>query len=83
MPRKERMGVVVSDKMDKTRVVLVTQKKRHDKYGKVQTWTKRYKVHDPQNTAQTGDMVRIIESRPISKDKCWALVEVVKHTEEV
>ncbi len=83
MPRKEKVGTVVSDKMDKTRVVAVVERTKHPRYKKIHVKTTRFKAHDPENTAQLGDVVRIVESRPFSKDKCWALKEIIKHIEEV
>lgn len=83
MPRKERIGTVVSDKMDKTRVVAIVERHSHPRYKKIQIKTIRFKAHDPENVSKTGDTVRIVESRPISKEKCWALAEVIKHVEEV
>lgn len=82
MPRKERTGLVVSDKMDKTRVIKIVEKVQHAKYGKVQTKTVKYKFHDETNDAKMGDTVRIIESRLYSKDKCWALKAIIKRSEE-
>ena len=76
--RKTRVGEVVSDKMDKTVVVAVTRLVRHPLYGRFVKKTKKFKVHDENNECQTGDVVRIMETRPISKDKCWRLVEVTK-----
>jgi len=75
--RKVLIGRVTSDKMDKTIVVQVERLKRHPLYGKVIRLHKKYKAHDEQNAAAIGDMVKIIESRPISKEKRWALVEVM------
>jgi small subunit ribosomal protein S17 len=83
MPRKEKVGVVVSDKMNKTRVVVVEERKSHPRYRKVHMVTTRFKAHDPENASKSGDVVRIIESRKFSKEKCWALKEIIKHTEEV
>lgn len=83
MPRKEKIGTVVSDKMDKTRVVSVVERHSHPRYKKIQVKTTRFKAHDPANTSKAGDLVRIIESRPFSKEKCWALKEVIKQAEEV
>jgi small subunit ribosomal protein S17 len=71
------MGVVTSDRMDKTIVVEVTTTKRHKLYGKVVRLVKKYKVHDEENTCRVGDRVQIIESKPISKQKRWALVSVL------
>ncbi|MFN8639537.1 MAG: 30S ribosomal protein S17 [Dehalococcoidia bacterium] len=75
--RKARIGTVVSDKNDKTVIVSVERAKRHRLYHKVIRTTKRYQVHDPENRATIGDMVRIEECRPISKLKRWQLVEVL------
>lgn len=83
MPRKERVGTVVSNKMDKTCVVAIVESHPHPRYKKIMTKTTKFKAHDPQNAAQIGDVVRIVESRPISKEKCWALKEVIKHVEGV
>lgn len=83
MPRREKIGTVVSDKMDKTRVVAVVERKSHPRYKKIYTKTTRFKAHDPENTSRMGDLVCIVESRPLSKEKCWALKEVIKHEEEV
>lgn len=74
---REFVGVVTSDKMDKTIVVTVSTKKLHRLYKKYVSRSKKYKAHDAQNEANIGDTVRIVESRPISKDKCWRLVEIV------
>ena len=76
--RKILVGRVTSDKMDKTIVVQVERLKRHTRYGKILRFHNKYKVHDEKNSAKEGDMVKIIESRPISKEKRWALIEVVK-----
>lgn len=76
MPIKERLGVVVSDKMDKTIVVAIENRVTHKKYGKIVSKTKRYKVHDENNECQTGDYILIIETRPLSKTKRWALKEI-------
>ncbi len=75
--RKVLVGRVTSDKMDKTIVVRVERLKRHAQYGKVMRFHKKYKAHDEQNSAKIGDMVEIIESRPLSKEKRWTLVEVL------
>ena len=75
--RKSRTGLVVSDKMDKTVVVAIERRVPHPIYGKMITRTKRLKVHDEENSAKTGDTVRIVETRPLSKDKRWRLVEIV------
>lgn len=76
--RKTRTGVVVSDKMQKTIVVEIVRKAKHPLYGKTVKLTKRYKVHDEESQAKLGDKVLITETRPISKDKRWRLVEVVE-----
>lgn len=75
---REFVGVVTSDKMEKTIVVQVSTKKLHRLYKKYVARSKKYKAHDEKNDAKIGDTVRIIESRPISKDKCWRLVEIVE-----
>lgn len=76
--RKQRVGVVVSDKMDKTAVVMVKDKVLHPLYGKTVNRTAKFKVHDENNECGIGDHVRIMETRPISKDKRWRLVEIVE-----
>ena len=76
--RKKRLGRVVSDKMDKTIVVAVETKVRHPLYGKTVNRTTKFKAHDENNTAKIGDRVMIMETRPLSKDKRWRLVEVVE-----
>jgi small subunit ribosomal protein S17 len=76
--RKVREGLVVSDKMDKTAVVAVVRLKRHPLYGLVQRVTKKYHAHDEANECKAGDRVRIMETRPISKTKCWRILEVVE-----
>jgi small subunit ribosomal protein S17 len=76
--RKTRVGEVVSDKMDKTAVVAVTRLVRHALYGRFVKKTSRFKVHDEKNECQVGDIVKIMETRPLSKDKRWRLVEVMK-----
>ncbi len=76
--RKILVGQVTSDKKDKTIVVQVERLKRHTRYGKVMRFHNKYKVHDEQNKAKVGDKVKIIESRPISKEKRWALVEILE-----
>ena len=75
--RKTRTGVVVSDRMDKTIVVQVERKKPHPMYGKVVRYTRKFHAHDERNEAKTGDTVRIVESRPLSRLKRWRLVEIV------
>lgn len=76
--RKTRIGKVVSDKMDKTVVVSIERRVQHPVYGKMVRRTKRLKAHDERNDAKTGDTVRIMETRPLSKDKRWRLVEIVE-----
>jgi small subunit ribosomal protein S17 len=76
--RKTRTGVVVSDKMQKTVVVAIERRMPHPVYGKMMTRTKRLKAHDEENSAKAGDTVRIMETRPLSKDKRWRLVEIVE-----
>ncbi|HIU90854.1 MAG TPA: 30S ribosomal protein S17 [Candidatus Fimimonas merdipullorum] len=76
--RKERVGTVVSDKMDKTIVVAVVSKYKHPLYKKTVSQTKKYKVHDETNQCGVGDTVRIAETRKLSKDKNWRLVEIVE-----
>jgi len=76
--RKMRIGTVVSDKMEKTVVVQIERRVQHPVYGKMVRRTKRLKAHDEKNDAKTGDTVRIMETRPLSKDKRWRLVEIVE-----
>lgn len=76
--RKERVGLVVSDKMDKTVVVAVTDKAKDPLYKKTITRTKKFKAHDENNECGVGDTVRIAETRKISKDKNWRVVEIVE-----
>ena len=76
--RKERVGIVVSDKMDKTIVVAVSERVKHPLYKKIVNRTKKFKAHDENNACGIGDKVLIQETRPLSKDKCWRLVEVVE-----
>lgn len=76
--RKERVGLVVGNKMDKTVTVAVKRLVPHPLYKKVLRRTKKYHAHDEDNTCNVGDLVRIRETRPLSKTKCWRMVEVVK-----
>lgn len=76
--RKTRVGTVLSDKMHKTIVVKVQRRTRHYEYSKEITKFEKFKVHDEKNQAHTGDKVRIEETRPLSKDKRWRLVEILK-----
>jgi small subunit ribosomal protein S17 len=75
--RKTRVGVVVSDKMQKTVVVRIDRRFAHARYGKIVTRSAKVKAHDEQNSAKMGDTVRIMETRPLSKDKRWRVVEIV------
>ena len=77
--RKERVGQVVSTKMQKTAIVETTTRVPHPKFGKIIKQIKRFYAHDEESKAQVGDTVRIAETRPLSKLKRWRLVEVVKH----
>lgn len=77
MAVKERVGVVVSDKMDKTVVVAVENRAAHPKYGKIVVRTKRYKAHDEENKCKQGDRVRIQETRPLSRTKRWSVLEIL------
>ncbi len=79
--RKNRVGIVVSDKMDKTIVVAIEQRVKHPLYKKIVKRTKKFKVHDENNVGGVGDKVLIAETRHLSKDKCWRLVEVIKKAE--
>ena len=79
--RKNRVGIVVSDKMDKTIVVAIEQRVKHPLYKKIVKRTKKFKVHDENNVAGVGDKVLIAETRHLSKDKCWRLEEVIKKAE--
>ncbi|MGE4318969.1 MAG: 30S ribosomal protein S17 [Deferribacterales bacterium] len=80
--RKVRKGVVVSDKMDKTVVVKVESLKLHSRYQKFIKSTKSFKAHDENNECKVGDTVEIVETRPLSKDKRWRVVKIVKHSIE-
>ncbi len=77
MAVKERVGLVVSDKMNKTVVVAIENRAPHTKYGKIMVRTKRYKAHDEENQCKQGDRVRIQETRPLSKTKRWQVVEII------
>jgi small subunit ribosomal protein S17 len=77
MAVKERVGLVVSDKMQKTVVVAVENRSPHPKYGKIVVRTKRYKVHDEENQCKVGDRVRISETRPLSRTKRWTVAEIL------
>ena len=78
MAVKERIGVVVSDKMHKTVVVAVENRTPHRKYGKIVVKTQRYKVHDEENRCKPGNRVRIRETRPLSKTKYWTVAEILE-----
>ena len=77
--RKTRVGLVISDKMNKTIVVEHIARVPHPKFNKIVKRSKKYYVHDEDSQAKTGDRVRIVETRPLSKLKCWALQEVITH----
>src|SRR5262245_28348814 len=79
--RKHREGVVVSNKMDKTVVVVVERLVRHEQYHKYLRQRVRYKAHDEQNKCQVGDRVRLVESRPLSRDKRWAVQAILSRSE--
>ena len=76
--RKERVGVVVSNKMDKSVVVAVKRKVKHPIYGKFVNKTTKFVAHDESNECSEGDTVRIMETRPLSKTKCWRIVEIIE-----
>lgn len=76
--RKERTGIVVSDKMDKSVVVRVERNYTHPTYGRIVRMNKKYIAHDEKNECKVGDKVRIIETRPLSKTKCWRVGEIVE-----
>ena len=80
MALKERVGTVVSDKMDKTVVVAVENRFPHSIYQKIVSRTTRYKAHDAENNCRVGDRVRITETRPLSATKRWAVSEVISHS---
>jgi small subunit ribosomal protein S17 len=76
--RKQRVGVVTSNKMDKSIVISVERKMKHPMYGKFVKKTKKFMAHDEKNECNVGDVVRIMETRPLSKNKCWRLVEIIE-----
>lgn len=82
MPKKEKQGIVVSSKMEKTAVVKVSEFAPHPKYKKIIETTKNYKAHDANNECQEGDVVRIIESKPISGDKRWTVEAIVEKAKQ-
>nr|YP_010850872.1 ribosomal protein S17 [Lophurella mutabilis]WGH13651.1 ribosomal protein S17 [Lophurella mutabilis] len=79
MPNKETFGTVVSNKMNKTVMVIVKKPVAHKKYGKIINRTNKYYVDDPLNECNIGDRVRIQETRPLSKNKCWKIVKLIKN----
>jgi small subunit ribosomal protein S17 len=83
MAVKERVGTVVSNKMDKTVVVAIENRVPHPKYGKTIVQTKRYKAHDEENACNEGDRVRISETRPLSKTKRWVVVETIERASQL
>ena len=83
MAIKERSGIVISDKMEKTIVVSIENRVTHKKYGKVITKTKKYKAHDEKNECHIGDFVTIIETRPLSKTKRWNLKSIKQHSSRI
>ncbi len=76
--RKERTGLVVSNKMDKSIVISVERKVKHPMYGKFVKLTSKFMAHDDKNDCNIGDVVRIMETKPMSKNKCWRLVEIIE-----
>ncbi len=83
MAAKELTGRVVSDKMDKTVVVAVENRVPHPKYKKIVVRTKKYKAHDDSNECRAGDIVRIRETRPLSRTKCWVVADIVGRSEKI
>ncbi len=81
--RKLEIGKVVSDKMDKTVVVAIERLVRHPLYGKIIKKTKQFKAHDEQNQCRVGDKVRVMETRPLSKDKRWRVVEILEREQQI
>ena len=78
--RKTMVGRVLSNRMDKTVVVQVERRKRHRLYGKVITMRRKFKAHDAENACQIGDLVRMVESRPLSKEKRWVVTDILEQT---
>jgi small subunit ribosomal protein S17 len=76
--RKERIGVVISNKMTKSIVVSEVKRVKHPMYGKFVLKTKKYVAHDEENNCNVGDTVKIMETRPLSKTKCWRLIEIIE-----
>ena len=81
--KAELQGVVISDKMDKSVVVAVERRVRHELYGKIQRRTSKFMAHDPDNDAKMGDVVAIVASRPLSRRKRWAVIRVVERAQAV
>lgn len=81
--RRFLQGTVLSDKMEKTRVVQVRGETKHSKYHKIVRVISKYKAHDDKNLSKSGDVVRIMETRPISKDKRWVIVEIINNSKDV
>lgn len=81
MAAKERIGLVVSDKMDKTVVVAVESRVQHKKYGKIMVRTQRYKAHDEENNCKEGDRVKISETRPMSRHKRWIVADILSSSD--
>ena len=80
--KRRMIGVVTSDKMNKTRVVIVERRLAHDKYGKYMTSRTKYKAHDEKNEFKIGDRVQIVESRPLSSDKRWRVEKLIERPQE-
>jgi small subunit ribosomal protein S17 len=76
--RKERIGVVISNKMEKTITIAVKHREKHPIYGKFVNKTTKLAAHDEKNECNMGDLVRIMETRPLSKNKCWRLIEIIE-----
>jgi len=83
MPKKEKIGKVVSNKMQKTIVVSVVERNAHAKYGKIQNKIVKFKAHDENNDCKEGDLVKIQESSPYSRDKTWRLIAILEKVQEV
>lgn len=80
--RKEFTGIVVSDRMQKTRIVRIMRLAKHPKYGRILKKYNKFKVHDEKNTSKVGDLVRIREARPLSKEKRFRIIEIIKKSKE-
>lgn len=81
--RKEQIGKVVSNKMDKTVVVAIETLVRHPLYGKIVKRTKKFKAHDEENACRVGDKVKVMETRPLSKEKCWRVIEILEREHQI